>query len=131
MCLGERNGLEKKYTETIDRTITEVTTKHHFFFDNIVNNLQDQLNIDLTSVFNNVADELFNDGVNWGRIITLLAFSKELSKHFIEFGEIRKVDNIISITSGYLEQNLEKWISVHGGWVSFVNEITYLNFNTI
>ena len=65
-----------------------------------------------------VVQELFNDGVNWGRIVALFAFSGCLAVHCVKKEMSSVVDQILEWTSEFLENRLHGWITQHGGWVS-------------
>ncbi|KAM9790473.1 apoptosis regulator Bcl-2 [Syngnathus typhle] len=70
--------------------------------------------------FAEVVDELFRDGVNWGRIIAFFEFggnvcvecaTKEMTSH---------VDNIAEWMTEYLNGPLGSWIQDNGDWDAFV-----------
>lgn len=67
--------------------------------------------------FNTAVGELFHDGVNWGRIVALFAFSGTLAKKFCQQHMMDLVTSLIDWTSQYLDNQLENWIETHGGWV--------------
>lgn len=70
--------------------------------------------------FNTAVGELFHDGVNWGRIVALFAFSGTLAKKFCQQHMMDLVTSLIDWTSQYLDNQLENWIETHGGWDGFV-----------
>ncbi|OWF51020.1 apoptosis regulator R1-like isoform X1 [Mizuhopecten yessoensis] len=70
--------------------------------------------------FNTAVGELFHDGVNWGRIVALFAFSGTLAKKFCQQQMMDLVSSLIDWTSQYLDNQLENWIESHGGWDGFV-----------
>ncbi|KAM4718741.1 apoptosis regulator Bcl-2-like [Anableps anableps] len=68
-----------------------------------------------------VRDELFRDGVNWGRIVAMMALGGTLSAEAARSGETGRVDDI----AAWMEENLESaalrgWIHDNGGWEAFV-----------
>ncbi|XP_019944887.1 bcl-2-like protein 1 isoform X2 [Paralichthys olivaceus] len=66
--------------------------------------------------FENVMDEVFRDGVNWGRIIGLFAFGGALSVECVEKEMSSLVDRIIEWMTVYLDNNIQPWIQSQGGW---------------
>ncbi|KAL7374348.1 hypothetical protein ABVT39_026842 [Epinephelus coioides] len=68
-----------------------------------------------------VRDELFKDGVNWGRIVAMMELGGALCKEVVKTGEAQQVDDI----AGWMEESLNspplrRWIDDHGGWDAFV-----------
>ncbi|XP_078543926.1 apoptosis regulator Bcl-2 [Lissotriton helveticus] len=71
--------------------------------------------------FNTVAEELFRDGVNWGRIVAFFEFGGALSLESIHREMAPQlVDAIASWMTEYLDQHLQRWILDNGGWEAFV-----------
>ena len=68
--------------------------------------------------FVQVADEVFRDGVNWGRIVAIFAFGAKLAQYCMGNGLQQDVDEIIAWVGNYIS-SLSEWISAHGGWVSY------------
>lgn len=86
-------------------------------FDNMV----EQLNItpDMAyPTFMAVAQELFSDGINWGRIVALIAFGGAIAVECVTKEMDHLIDSIYDWVSTYITNNLEQWITSHGGWVS-------------
>ncbi|XP_008293855.1 apoptosis regulator Bcl-2-like [Stegastes partitus] len=68
-----------------------------------------------------VSEELFRDGVNWGRIVAMMELGGALSAEAAEAGDMRQVDAI----AGWMEDSLDSlplrgWIEDNGGWDAFV-----------
>ncbi|XP_061694633.1 apoptosis regulator Bcl-2 [Syngnathoides biaculeatus] len=71
--------------------------------------------------FTQVIDELFRDGVNWGRIIAFLEFGGTLCAECATKEEMTsQVDNIAEWMTEYLNGPLGSWIQDNGGWDAFV-----------
>jgi len=86
-------------------------------FDDMV----DQLSITADMAyptFMAVAQELFIDGINWGRVVALIAFGGAIAIECINKDMEHLVDSIHDWVSTYISNNLEQWILTHGGWVS-------------
>lgn len=69
-------------------------------------------------MFKAVVGELFQGGINWGRVVALFAFSGSLSTRCVEKGMAGLVDSIVDWVTQFIEQDLRQWIDQHGGWVS-------------
>ncbi|XP_069099454.1 bcl-2-like protein 1 isoform X2 [Pleurodeles waltl] len=70
--------------------------------------------------FEQVVNELFRDGVNWGRIVAFFSFGGALSVESVDKEMEGLVANIVSWMSTYLSRNLDPWIQENGGWDTFV-----------
>lgn len=68
--------------------------------------------------FAEVIDELFRDGVNWGRIIAFFEFGGTVCAECAAKEEMTsQVDNIAGWMTEYLNGHLNSWIQDNGGWV--------------
>ncbi|XP_061186043.1 bcl-2-like protein 1 isoform X2 [Saccostrea echinata] len=72
-------------------------------------------------MFKAVVEELFQGGINWGRIVALFAFSGSLSTRCVEKGMASLVELIVEWMTQFIEQDLSQWIDQHGGWQGFVD----------
>ncbi|KAL6104600.1 apoptosis regulator Bcl-2 [Pungitius pungitius] len=71
--------------------------------------------------FAEVIDELFRDGVNWGRIIAFFEFGGTVCVECAAKEEMTsQVDNIAEWMTEYLNGPLNIWIQDNGGWDAFV-----------
>ncbi|XP_056306340.1 apoptosis regulator Bcl-2a [Danio aesculapii] len=70
--------------------------------------------------FLTVAEELFRDGVNWGRIIAFFEFGGTMCVESVNREMASQVDNIAHWMTDYLNGPLENWIEENGGWDAFV-----------
>lgn len=68
--------------------------------------------------FKNVMDEVFKDGVNWGRIVGLFAFGGVLCVECVEKDASELVCRIADWMTIYLDEHINPWIQSQGGWVS-------------
>uniref|UniRef100_UPI00358EF675 bcl-2 homologous antagonist/killer isoform X2 n=1 Tax=Myxine glutinosa TaxID=7769 RepID=UPI00358EF675 len=68
-------------------------------------------------VFREIAMSLIQDGVNWGRILALLAFGYRMAIHVFSKGWHGFFRQISSFFCRFIVQNnIAKWIAEHGGW---------------
>ncbi|XP_017278044.3 apoptosis regulator Bcl-2, partial [Kryptolebias marmoratus] len=71
--------------------------------------------------FAEVMDELFRDGVNWGRIIAFFEFGGTVCVECASREEMTpQVDHIAEWMTEYLNGPLNSWIEDNGGWDAFV-----------
>lgn len=86
-------------------------------FEDMVNQLHITPNT-AYSTFHQVVQELFIDGVNWGRIVALFGFGGAIAVECVNKEMPQLVDSIADWVSTYVENNLNQWITSSGGWVS-------------
>ncbi len=67
--------------------------------------------------FTAVINELFRDGVNWGRIIAFFEFGGTICVECVNKEMTAQVDNIAGWMTEYLNGPLRSWIQENGGWV--------------
>ncbi|KAG7495038.1 bcl-2 1 [Solea senegalensis] len=69
--------------------------------------------------FKCVMDEVFKDGVNWGRIVGLFVFGGILSVECVEKNMSELVSRIVDWMTMYLDEHISPWIQIQGGWDCF------------
>ena len=67
--------------------------------------------------FTAIVNELFSDGVKWGRVVALFSFGGSLAVQCVEKEMPPLVDQIVEWVAGYVDNRLQSWITEHGGWV--------------
>ncbi|KAM4533752.1 apoptosis regulator Bcl-2-like [Odontesthes bonariensis] len=68
-----------------------------------------------------IRDELFRDGVNWGRIVAMMALGGALSAQVARTGETGQLDDILDWMEDSLESpRVRGWMEDNGGWDAFV-----------
>lgn len=67
--------------------------------------------------FEQVVNELFRDGVNWGRIVAFFSFGGALCVESVDKEMQVLVSRIATWMATYLNDHLEPWIQDNGGWV--------------
>ncbi|KAG5268707.1 hypothetical protein AALO_G00215510 [Alosa alosa] len=70
--------------------------------------------------FTAVAEELFSDGVNWGRIVAFFEFGGTMCVESVSRQMVPQVDLIAHWMTEYLDGPLQNWIEENGGWDAFV-----------
>ncbi|KAM6971553.1 apoptosis regulator Bcl-2-like [Tautogolabrus adspersus] len=66
-----------------------------------------------------VREELFRDGVNWGRIVAMMEVGGAVCSEVVKTGGARQVE----VIAGWMEEGLDSlqgWIEDNGGWDAFV-----------
>ncbi|XP_059801102.1 apoptosis regulator Bcl-2-like isoform X3 [Hypanus sabinus] len=67
--------------------------------------------------FEAVAEELFRDGVNWGRVVAFFVFGGTLCVESIKRRDMASlVDSIAAWMTAYLDGSLTDWIRANGDW---------------
>ena len=64
-----------------------------------------------------IVNELFSDGIKWGRIVALFSFGGSLAVQCVEKEMPPLVDNVVEWVANYVDTNLLSWIQENGGWV--------------
>ena len=80
----------------------------------------DQLDVNeatMKQTIEGVANELFNDGIKWARIVAFFVFGSELAIHCKKRNWPDLIDVIALSLSSYISEKLLPWIYDHGGWV--------------
>ncbi|XP_036377736.1 apoptosis regulator Bcl-2-like [Megalops cyprinoides] len=70
--------------------------------------------------FTAVIEELFSDGVNWGRIVAFFEFGGTMCVESVNREMTSQVDNIAHWMTDYLNGPLQNWIQENGGWDAFM-----------
>lgn len=71
--------------------------------------------------FEQVVNELFRDGVNWGRIVAFFSFGGALCVESVDKEMRVLVGRIVAWMTTYLTDHLDPWIQENGGWERFVD----------
>ncbi|CAL1607029.1 unnamed protein product [Knipowitschia caucasica] len=71
--------------------------------------------------FASVMDEVFRDGVNWGRVVGLFAFGGALCVECVDKDMSHMVHRIVGWMTVYLDEHIQDWINQQGGWDVFAD----------
>lgn len=116
--LGRANECPSDVAEKVVDLVREVEGQNAEFFQSVCQKLN-MFAENGKSTFVQVADEMFADQVNWGRVVSFYTFSAKAAQHFERLGSEEMVDSVVSWTADYVRKL--KWIqSDGGGWVSTV-----------
>ncbi|KAM4699741.1 bcl-2 homologous antagonist/killer [Discoglossus pictus] len=85
-------------------------------FDNILKDLNPNLE-NAYEYFKKIASSLFETGVNWGRILTLLGFGYRMAVYVFRHGHCGFYRTIARWLARYvMESSIASWIARQGGW---------------
>lgn len=107
-----------KLREPIRALCKEFEERYITAFENMV----DQIHITDDNVkdsFTSVINELFSDGIRWGRIVGLFSFAGAICVQCVQKEMPYKVDQVVDWTTTYLDTDLKPWMDENGGWVSY------------
>ncbi|XP_068171537.1 bcl-2-like protein 1 [Antennarius striatus] len=110
--------------EAVQAALRDSAEEFELLFTQAFSNLSSQLNITPETAYNSfksVMDEVFQDGVNWGRIVGLFAFGGVLCVDCVEKDTSELVPRIADWMTTYLDEHISPWIQSQGGWDSFAD----------
>lgn len=74
--------------------------------------------------FVGVAQEIFQAGTNWGRIVALFTFGGVVAHHFVETQRPEMAQRIVEWIVSFIADNLLTWIRENGGWDGFTAQFS-------
>ncbi|XP_043946263.1 bcl-2-like protein 1 [Protopterus annectens] len=108
--------------DAVKQAMQEAGNEFELRYRMAFNDLTSQLHITPSTAyqsFEQVVNELFRDGVNWGRIVAFFSFGGALCVECVEKEMGLLVVRIAEWMTTYLNNNLDPWIRDHGGWGVF------------
>ena len=115
LCIDTKNQ-NNEFFEMIPTKLAPVLTEERF-----------------KSTFLSIAKQMINEeGLNWGRIISLFTFAGVLSQFFIENKQPLLVVEISTLLTDFINENenIMPWIISNGGW-NTVYDMVYQIFRNI
>lgn len=103
----------------IDTICTQLESERAEQFDEIIASLT-VTNDNLEETYRQLMTHVFQDGVNWGKIITFLVFSARLSLHCARYGLQDRVSDVVEWTQDEMRERIHSWVIERGGWSAFV-----------
>ncbi|KAL6032182.1 hypothetical protein STEG23_037172 [Scotinomys teguina] len=103
----------------VKQTLREAGDEFELRYRRAFSDLTSQLHITPGTAyqsFEQVVNELFRDGVNWGRIVAFFSFGGALCVESVDKEMQVLVSRIASWMATYLNDHLEPWIQDNGGW---------------
>lgn len=117
-------GLEGDPQPNVRQTLQEAGDEFELRYRRAFSDLTSQLHITPGTVyqsFEQVVNELFRDGVNWGRIVAFFSFGGALCVESVDKEMRGLVERIATWMATYLTDHLDPWIQDNGGWERFVD----------
>ncbi|XP_070701337.1 bcl-2-like protein 1 [Pempheris klunzingeri] len=108
--------------EAVKAALQDSADEFELLFRQAFSDLSSQLDITPDTAyhsFKSVMDEVFKDGVNWGRVVGLFAFGGVLCVECVEKDMSELVPRIADWMTTYLDEHLSPWIQSQGGWDCF------------
>ncbi|KAI5612467.1 bcl-2-like protein 1 [Silurus asotus] len=108
--------------EAVKEALRDSANEFELRYARAFSDLSSQLHITPVTVyqsFESVMDEVFRDGVNWGRIVGLFAFGGALCVECVEKEMSPLVARIAEWMTVYLDNHIQPWIEEQGGWERF------------
>eukprot|EP00794_Sanderia_malayensis_P013004 gene13004-14343_t len=106
---------------TLRRVGDELETNNKELFNSMCEQLAITSNTAYPT-FQGIADEIFENGKNWGRIVAFVCFGGTLAVHCANREDLGRgyVDNIVNWVSRYMQVNLDQWLIDNNSWNGFV-----------
>ncbi|XP_008316516.1 bcl-2-like protein 1 [Cynoglossus semilaevis] len=120
--LRQQHSASDTSLDSIKEALRDSANEFELRYARAFSDLHQQLHITPATAyqsFENVMDEVFRDGVNWGRIIGLFAFGGALSVECVEKEMSQLVARIADWMTVYLDNHIQPWIETQGGWEHF------------
>ncbi|XP_029908230.1 bcl-2-like protein 1 [Myripristis murdjan] len=108
--------------EVVKAALQESADEFELRYTQAFSSLSSQLHITPATAyhsFESVMDEVFRNGVNWGRVVGLFAFGGALCVECVERDMNQLVPRIADWMTTYLDNHIEPWIQREGGWDRF------------
>ncbi|KAK0153641.1 Bcl-2-like protein 1 [Merluccius polli] len=108
--------------ELVKEALRDSANEFELRFRRAFSDLSSQLHITPATAyqsFESVMDEVFRDGVNWGRVVGLFAFGGALCVECVEKEMSSLVGRIAEWMTVYLDNHIQPWIQDQGGWERF------------
>lgn len=110
--------------EAVKSALRDSANEFELLFTQAFSDLSSQLDITPDTAyhsFKSVMDEVFKDGVNWGRVVGLFAFGGVLCVESVEKDISELVPRIADWMTMYLDEHISAWIQSQGGWDCFAD----------
>ncbi|KAI1890285.1 hypothetical protein AGOR_G00152170 [Albula goreensis] len=108
--------------EAVKEALRDSANEFELRYSRAFSDLSSQLHITPATAyqsFESVMNEVFRDGVNWGRVVGLFAFGGALCVECVEKEMSPLVGRIADWMTVYLDNHIQPWIQLQGGWDRF------------
>ncbi|RMB95741.1 hypothetical protein DUI87_27854 [Hirundo rustica rustica] len=120
----------RRAADDVRQALREAGDEFELRYRRAFSDLTSQLHITPSTAyqsFEQVVNELFRDGVNWGRIVAFFSFGGALCVESVVKEMRVLVKRIVSWMTTYLTDHLDPWIQENGGWVVSVTGMTVIS----
>ncbi|XP_072270379.1 bcl-2-like protein 1 [Pyxicephalus adspersus] len=117
-------GSQVVVAELVLQTLLDASEEFELRYRRAFSDLACQLHITPDTAyqsFEQVVQELFRDGINWGRIVAFFSFGGALCYESSDKEMEELLPRIIQWMTTYLDSTLQPWIQENGGWEAFVS----------
>ncbi|CAB1339611.1 unnamed protein product [Coregonus sp. 'balchen'] len=76
-------------------------------------------------VFFSVAREIFADGINWGRVVSLFHLAYKLIYKALTQNHLEIIKKVISWVLQFIRENVSAWIRQQGGWEAVISTVSH------
>lgn len=118
-----QNGQRDVTPNEIQRAMRALGDEFESRFSQAFDDMINQLHITTDTAyqtFRTIVNEIFSDGVNWGRVVALFGFGGKLAVRCVQQSMPQLVSSIVDWVSTYVDTTLQSWISANNGWVRCV-----------
>ena len=115
-----QNGQRDVTPNEIQRAMRALGDEFESRFSQAFDDMINQLHITTDTAyqtFRTIVNEIFSDGVNWGRVVALFGFGGKLAVRCVQQSMPQLVSSIVDWVSTYVDTTLQSWISANNGWV--------------
>lgn len=75
-------------------------------------------------VFMTVARSIFEDGINWGRVVALFHLAYKIIYKALTQNHFEIIRRIISWVLQFIRENISSWIRAQGGWEGVIRSVS-------
>ena len=122
-------------SQSVERVLRSMGNEFEERYTQVFQNMCSQLDItpqNIRNTFLCTANELYTgQEIKWGRIVALFAFAGCLAADCVAKGMPDQVDQVLELTTDYINHNLMSWISQNGHWVSKCSPFKSLNYQEL
>nr|XP_046201087.1 apoptosis regulator BAX-like isoform X4 [Oncorhynchus gorbuscha] len=76
-------------------------------------------------VFFSVAREIFADGINWGRVVSLFHLAYKLIYKALTQNHLESIQMVINWVLQFIRENVSAWIRQQGGWEAVISTVSH------
>lgn len=114
------NRTQSQGLSTMKRVVVSLIEKHRLAYNSSVSKLSLDERGDDMSFFTLLASQVISNEINWGRIVSLVAFGAVVCQHQVNNGRAHCVDLVGQEISSYLLSDQRGWLVENNAWEGFV-----------